>query len=159
MPARIVGSLWGRSALLSVLFTALAQPAAAQGTAGSFEQLQVLVKPGDTVSVTDAAGRETTGKIAELSSSTLILLTADARREWTEDGVATIKQRRNDSLANGAIYGLAIGAGLAATLVAAVAAEDEDIDGRDVAILLAAYGAIGAGGYGQPRSSQTCVAR
>jgi hypothetical protein len=109
--------------------------------------LQVLVKPGDTVIVTDAAGRETTGKIAGLSPSSLSLLAEGARREWTENDVTTIKQRRADSLGNGAIYGLAIGAGVAATLVAVVAAadEDEDVSGSDVAIILGAYGAIGAG--------------
>ena len=146
MTGRIVGSLWGRSALLCVLSTAIAAPAAAQGIAGSFEQLQVLVKPGDTVSVTDAAGRETTGKIADLSSSTLTLLTAGAQREWTEGDVTTIKQRLPDSLGNGAIYGLAIGAGVAATLLAVAAGlDDADFSGSDVAIILGAYSAIGAG--------------
>lgn len=147
MTGRIAASLWRRSALLCFLLTAITQAAAAQGIAGSFEQLQVLVKPGDTVIVTDAAGRETTGKIAGLSPSSLSLLAEGARREWTEHDVTTIKQRRADSLGNGAIYGLAIGAGVAATLLAVVAAadEDEDVSGSDVAIILGAYGAIGAG--------------
>jgi hypothetical protein len=147
MTGRIVASLWRRSALLCFLFTAITQAAAAQGIAGSFEQLQVLVKPGDTLIVTDTEGREITGKIAGLSPSSLTLLAGGARREWAENDVTTIRQRRADSLGNGAIYGLAIGAGFAATLLAVVAAVDEHegVSGSDVAIILGAYGAIGAG--------------
>jgi hypothetical protein len=52
--------------------------------------------------VTDSAGIETTGKIASLSPSSLTLLSDGLRREWREIDVATIKQRRADSLANGA---------------------------------------------------------
>lgn len=38
-------------------------------TAESFEQLQILVKAGDAVSVTDAAGTTGAGQIVELSNS------------------------------------------------------------------------------------------
>ena len=47
----------------------------AQGVASSFEQLQVFVKAGDTVSVRDSTGTETTGTIKSLSSSSLVLMT------------------------------------------------------------------------------------
>ena len=59
MARPVVAERWRRSALLCLLFTALAQTATAQGLAGSFEQLQVLVKPGDTVTVVDGTGVET----------------------------------------------------------------------------------------------------
>ena len=44
---------WWRSALSLGFLTMAATTAEAQSLAGSFEQLQVLVKPGDTISVTD----------------------------------------------------------------------------------------------------------
>ena len=53
----------------------------------------------------DATGVETKGTIAALSSSTLTLLAEGTRRELSEDDVRTIKQRRSDSLANGALFG------------------------------------------------------
>jgi hypothetical protein len=145
MPRAVVTKPAWRSAILLVLFTAMTQTAAAQGIAGSFEQLQIIVRPGDSVTVTDATGRETTGKIASLSSSTLALLADGARLDLSESDVSTIKQRRDDSLANGALIGLATGAALASVLVIAVAAEDEDVDAGSAALIIGLYGAIGTG--------------
>ena len=71
---------WG--ALLLVAVTA--STAAAQELAGSFDQLRVLVKPGDTIRVTDGAGQEARGTIAALTSTSLELLVAG---EWSEMGV------------------------------------------------------------------------
>ena len=48
-----------------VLQMVLAPPVSAQDVATSFEQLRSLVKPGDTVSVTDASGRRTKGRLGE----------------------------------------------------------------------------------------------
>ena len=77
--------------------------------ANSFEQLQVLVKPGDRVSVTDVNGTLSQGMIAELSRSTLRLAVAGAPRDLSEADVVMIRQRRRDSLANGAIIGAVAG--------------------------------------------------
>lgn len=52
--------------------------------AASFEQLQLLVKSGDTVSVTESTGRMSKGKIAELSRSTLRLLVDGMARDMVE---------------------------------------------------------------------------
>jgi hypothetical protein len=117
MPRPIIAGSRRRSALLCFFFAAVAQTAAAQGIAGSFEQLRVLVKPGDTVTVTDAAGKGTKGKIAELSASTLALLAGDTRVELRESDVMTVEQLRTDSLANGAILGVAIGAAAAGVVI------------------------------------------
>ena len=144
MTGPIVVGLWRRSALPCFFLAAMAQTAAAQGVAGSFEQLQILVKPGDTLIVTDTTGKETTGKIADLSASTLTLLTDGARRELRESDVTTIKQRRADSLANGAVIGLGVGAGCALALLWIVAST-EDVSGSDVAIVSGVYAAIGTG--------------
>lgn len=90
-------------AALSLCIPAIASTAEAQGIADS-EQLRLLVKPGDTVSVTDTARREVTGKMTVLSSSSLAMVVNGTRLELTEREVATIRQRRSDSLGNGAIW-------------------------------------------------------
>lgn len=125
MTRPIIAGPWRRSALLCFFLAALTQTAAAQGVAGSFEQLQVLVKPGDTVTVTDATGRETRGKIAELTGSTLALLAGGTRLELRESDVMTIKQLYSDSLADGAIWGAVGGAAYVAAM-AVVFSEDSD---------------------------------
>lgn len=84
----------------------------AQVLAGTFDQLRVLVKPGDTISVIDPTGNEIRGKIETLSSSSMALLVAGRRRDLREDEIDTIRQRRPDSLRNGALWGFGIGAGL-----------------------------------------------
>jgi hypothetical protein len=146
MARPFIAKSWRRSALLCFLLTSMTQAAGAQGIAGSFEQLKVLVRPGETVTVTETTGQETTGKIADLSSSTLALLAGGTRRELSESDVRTIQQRHNDSLANGALYGLAIGAVASAALIIAVSAVDsEEVDAGLAALAIGAYGGIGAG--------------
>src|SRR5687767_4686185 len=83
-----------------------------QEIAGSFDQLRVLVKAGDRVRVIDATGRETTGKIADLSPSALALLIDGQRREILAHDISTIRQRRSDPVATGAKVGFGIGVGL-----------------------------------------------
>lgn len=92
----------------------------AQGVASSFEQLQVFVKAGDTVSVRDSTGTETTGAIKSLSSSSLVLMTLGTQRELREADVATILQRRGDSLKNGALWGFGVGLAVGAVALAAM---------------------------------------
>jgi hypothetical protein len=67
---------WGRI-LCILLFAGTATAADAQEIAGSFDQLRVLVKPGDTVTLTDSTGNETRGKILTLSSTSLALSVGD----------------------------------------------------------------------------------
>lgn len=114
--------------------------ASAQGIARSFDQLQLLVRSGDSVTVRDEQGRETSGKIESLSATTLTVGRGDARREFREADVTTIHQRRQDSLGNGALWGLGIGAALAAVPIALC----EDCGGEAVAVALV-YGGLGAG--------------
>ena len=101
-----------RLAMFCSLIAAATPPAEAQQLASSFAQLSVLVKPGDTVTVTDSTGRETRGIIAALSPSSFELTVAGSRRAFLEDETRTIRQRRSDSLKNGALWGVAVGAGL-----------------------------------------------
>jgi hypothetical protein len=129
----------GVSCLVVLAATATAE---AQGIANSFTELRLLVRPGDTIGVTGTGGGEVTGKIAELSSSTLALTVAGRRRDFREVELTTIRQRRSDSLQNGALIGLCIGALLPAVVIAA--ADDADVGGW-AALAVAAYGGMGAG--------------
>jgi hypothetical protein len=87
----------------------------AQELASSFEQLSVLVKPRDTVTVTDHTGSQTKGTIAVLSPSSLELIVSGSRRSFLENETRTIRMRRSDSLRNGALWGLGVGAALGLT--------------------------------------------
>ncbi|RPH59484.1 MAG: hypothetical protein EHM89_10605 [Acidobacteria bacterium] len=132
------------AATLVLLFTMAAPTVEAQTLAGSFEQLQVLVKPGDTISVTDNTGREVTGKVASLSPSSLALLVEGVRRDLPENEVRKVRQDRQDSLANGAKWGLGIGAGLGLAAGVAIASGDGNASAL-IPILALVYGGVGAG--------------
>ena len=120
-----------------------AQADAGSGIAASFEQLQVLVKPGSAVTVTDPSGSVTSGVIETLSPSALSLLVDGTRRTFSETDVNAIRQRRGDSLANGAWWGFGIAAGLAMVAFSSCN-ECRDYPGYAVGII-AGQGAMGAG--------------
>lgn len=121
-----------------------AGPVEAQELAGTFDQLRVLVKTGDRIRITDNGGRDIRGTIADLGSSSLTLVSDGARRDFAEADINTIRQRRSDSLANGALWGLAIGGALGLFGGVALAGAD----GTSAAIIPAItlmYAGIGAG--------------
>jgi hypothetical protein len=93
---------------LGLLIFGLAEVEAQPAT--SFEQLQLLVKAGDTVSVTASSGQVIKGKIAQLSRSSIRLVVKGVPRNFAEVDVSEIKQRRSDSLGNGARNGAIAGA-------------------------------------------------
>ena len=97
----------------------------AQGVASSFNQLAVLVKPGDTISIVDTTGREAAGQIGKLSRDGLILLTEAGPRQLDERDVVRIRQRRSDSLQNGAIIGAAAGVGYGLAVLAILASTSD----------------------------------
>jgi hypothetical protein len=93
----------------------------AQEVATSFEPLRSRLKPGDTIQVSDAEGRKTTGRLRELTSSSLELLVRktgpDGRDAWVprqprlaEREVSKIALERHDSPLGGALIGFAVGA-------------------------------------------------
>lgn len=116
----------------------------AQGVASSFEQLLVLVKPGDKITVVDVTGREATARIGKLSRDTLTLTTPAGPRDLGEAEVSEIRRRRDDSLKNGAI----IGAVAAAAYFLTMAAVLRDADGGDVIIGRAVAGGVLFAGMG-----------
>jgi hypothetical protein len=97
----------------------------AQRVASSFDQLSVLVKPGDKISIVDMTGREAEGRIGKLSGDELTLVTTAGARQLGERDVAKIRQRRSDSLQNGAIIGAAAGAGYGLAVLALLASMDD----------------------------------
>jgi hypothetical protein len=122
----------------------------AQGVASSFHQLAVLVKPGDKISVVDVTGREAEGRIGTLSRDALTLVTEAGPRVLGEGDVAQIRQRRGDSLTNGAIIGAVAGTAYFLTGVALLNDSDggEVIVGTAVAagVLFAGMGAAAGAG-------------
>ena len=117
-------------------------PVAAQGVASTFDQLSVLVKSGDAISLVDSTGRETKGRIDKLSAASLTLVTGSGSRELRETDVAMIRQRRSDPLMNGAIIGALVGSGLALTIVATLLEHGDST--RGAAIGTAIYAGLGA---------------
>jgi hypothetical protein len=134
-----------KAACLAIgMVLAAASSVEAQGVAYTFDELRLLVRPGDTVSVADAAGGETTGRIIELTPMKLALQGRWGTRDVFERDVTTILQRRGDSLRNGALWGFGAGATLGFLAIMSVTAHHE---GRaDLAAIGAAfYGGLGAG--------------
>lgn len=99
-------------AILLLVFTLTPSPARAQQAVTSFDALRGLVKSGDTITVSDKAGIEATGRVEDLTSSVLVLRVGTESRRFTEPDVSRIRQRRADSLVNGTLIGAAVGAGL-----------------------------------------------
>jgi hypothetical protein len=127
-----------------VLLCAGATRGEAQEVASSFEQLAVLVKPGDSITVVDVAGRETEGRIGKLSRDALILVASAGPRQLGEADVVTISQRRGDSLRNGAIIGAVAGTAYVVTALALLS----DSDGGEPIIPAAIAGGVLFAGMG-----------
>lgn len=122
------------------LLLVVATTAEAQQIAGTFDQLRVLVKPGDTLTITDAAGQRLRGKLADLSESSLVLEASGTRRVLQAADVDIIEKRGSDSLKNGALIGFSIGAGLVGSAIGASTGE-----WGYAALGAVVYGGIGAG--------------
>ena len=85
--------------------------------------------------------------VTDLSASSLALMADGQPREWRETEVATIRQRRGDSLANGALIGLGIGAGVTAIGIAVWVNSDTyegEVTGGEAVMVTAIYGGLGA---------------
>ncbi len=124
-----------------VLSLAGANQVAAQ-QASTLEQLQVLVGPDDEVTVTEADGKLTWGRIIELSPSSLNLLVNGTSRQLNEAQILEIRQRRGDPLGNGAKNGAWVGLGFGTAVGVAMCAAD--LCGL-LPLTVGLYTAIGAG--------------
>jgi hypothetical protein len=118
----------------------------AQVVASSFDQLMVLVKPGDKITVVDVDGRRAEGRIANLSRLNLTLATKAGPLQLGEGDVGTIQQRRDDSLRNGAIIGAAAGAGYGVAMLtfASMMSDGGDVIPISVVTGMAIFTGLGA---------------
>jgi hypothetical protein len=82
-------------------------PARAQTVAQTFDELRGQLKPGDTVWVTDKSNRESRGRIVDFAESSLVLTTDQGRQEVAAPNIVRLRQRRPDSVVNGALIGAA----------------------------------------------------
>jgi hypothetical protein len=111
----------------------------------SFEQLQLLVKPGDKIDVIGVDGIRTKGKIESLTPSTLRLFTKGGIRDFAQKDALEVGQKRSDSLGNGALIGAVAGGGImGGAAIALCSGGDCDSSGGQIALAIVAYTGIGA---------------
>ncbi|HYT68444.1 MAG TPA: hypothetical protein VEL51_18605 [Vicinamibacterales bacterium] len=108
-----------RIALFAGLMVAgRAAPIAAQGVTPTFEDLRADAHRGETVYVTDQAGKRVKGRVVRISPASIELVVKGSPREWRASDVAWITERHRHA-GRGALIGLAIGATAGALLVVA----------------------------------------
>ena len=135
--------------LALALVTVLATAAHAEAqTAASFDELPLVLRPGDRVTVTDDSGRNLTGRIIDLSPSTLSLEARGARLDLRAAEVSFIRQRRPDPLRNGALIGLGVGAIPAAYLSWLAHGYAHNEGGESAAAGVAGWSLVVAAGIG-----------
>jgi len=120
-----------------------AVPARAQQVAATFEELRTLIKPGETIYVTDVGGATSKGKFAGLSASSQLLLQRGASTPaltLAERDVNNIIVERSDPLWNGMLIGFVSGAVPVALIGAGGGAP---VSAGEVAVVAAGYGGIG----------------
>jgi hypothetical protein len=132
-----------RLAAFAVLFLLAPTSGHAQEVASSFDQLRVLIRPGDRVGVTESGGRELDGVVDRLADSSLTLVVDGSKRTFQEDDVVRIRERTHDKLAAGARNGFIAGAALG--VLAGLAVKGEVGSAAIVPFSAVLYGGLGAG--------------
>ena len=130
--------------ILVAAFIAVPPLAAAQEPVRDFSQLNTRLKPGDTIWLTDAQGREVKGRILSLGADELTLEGGGGRTFGAPD-VRAIDVRRADSLENGAFIGMGVGGGLALTACLIAGSGADDGEAGWCAVAVAFYAGAGAG--------------
>ncbi len=105
-----------RPAFTGLAFALMWATADAQPVASSLAELKGLVSEESTVTVTDAKGREFRGRIADASESLLSIRIGSDIRRFDAADVRSVRVRKEDALANGALIGAAVGGGLTSLL-------------------------------------------
>jgi hypothetical protein len=109
---------------------ATAPAASAQPAAASFEALAGRLQIGQQVWVTDGTGREHRGRLEQLSSDGLVLR-ANGAETFAAADVRRVRTRNHDSVKNGALIGLGIGAAVGTAWCIGAAADDSgNVNGR-----------------------------
>ncbi len=137
-----------RLAMVVAVAVTIAMPSlsAAQGPpdtpTATFRELPLLVSLGDRITVTDDTGRELQGELIDLSPSALSVLVDDTRYDFQETGITGIRQRRADSLKDGALRGFISGAAIMSVLLLSSGCSFHP---AGVLAVIGAYGGLGAG--------------
>jgi hypothetical protein len=114
--------------LAAAALLATAAAVSAQETAASFDALAARLQVGQRIWVTDTTGREVHGRLERLSSDGLVLK-AEVLETVAAPDVHRVRARARDSLKNGTLIGLGIGAGMGtAWCIGAIADDSGDID-------------------------------
>jgi hypothetical protein len=114
--------------LVIAAFVVTAAPVSAQEIAASFDALAGRIPVGERIWVTDATGREVSGRLERLSSDGLVLKARDLHTFVAAD-VRRVRARDRDPLKNGTLIGLAVGGSLGtAWCIGAVADDSGEID-------------------------------
>lgn len=137
-----------RLVLLAVMAAGITMPSPsaaqerAEASATSFRELPLRLSLGDRITVTDNTGRSLQGSLVDLSPSALSVLADGVQYELQETDVTSIRQRRPDSVKNGAWAGFFVGVAVAAASLKNTEA------GHYPGIVLAAAGLYGGAGAG-----------
>jgi hypothetical protein len=118
----------------------------AQELATDLNQLRVLVKPGDSLTVTETGGRQALGRLVQLDASAIVLeFPNKQRRQFDGSMIQTIEKRGGDSLKNGALIGLIAGGSMGIWGGISEAHYNEDMYGSSYSGAGAARMALGYG--------------
>lgn len=131
----------------TLVYLVLTHSAAARAqdiVATSFDQMKMIARLGDDITITDASGRKVTGRLADLSPSSLDLLARGEHHSVAESDVVTISRHGHAKLSTGAKVGLGIGAALGAFAGLSLGSECRGC-GVFVPMFAAVYGGLGAG--------------
>jgi len=112
--------------------------------AHSFGDLRSRIRLGDKVQLAEKGGKETEGRIAGLSESSLALRINGTVQTFPETGIQKISHRQHVSLLKSAVFGALAGGG---TLMVICGMNDNSDSGRcagDPAAIFAASAGIGA---------------
>jgi hypothetical protein len=103
---------YGIAVLTRIVLAVFAFPAAAssQAVARTFDELNVRVRSGETVYVTDNQSRTINGLLLTISADALVMEAASGRVTLSVAQVDRVRVLRRDSLKNGIVGGLAAGA-------------------------------------------------
>lgn len=135
-----------RAFIVTTLTLLIPVQAAAQQPATTPDQLSVLLRPGETVWVTDGSGHEVKGRLLTLAGDALQVEISGLPQSIEFATVQRVQHRHADSLLNGTLIGAAVGGGLVGLFWAAWCSDAEcDDDDEYIGGSVAIYSAVGAG--------------
>jgi hypothetical protein len=104
--------------------------------------LQTRLTPGRTISITDAQGQVTTGRVVEVTANSVAVGKSDRRFDVPFREVVAIDEI--DHLGNGTLVGLIVGAGLFVADVWVSRADGIELNGAGYVVFGVIYGGLGA---------------